>query len=130
MLHSDSNKSQKELNQNINWKMFRITVDYLGGGAIQRQILKLTCSLIGVLCITSSTNGGFNVKGSSRYILKEFWPLLSFWCPPAGSKGKSHKLTSNFFRSILMQSQSHYLHQLYVFGSIVILFRETTIFTF
>ena len=31
MLHSDSNKAQKELNQNVNWKMFRITLDYLGG---------------------------------------------------------------------------------------------------
>ena len=30
VLHSDSNKAQKELNQNDNWKMFRITVDYLG----------------------------------------------------------------------------------------------------
>ena len=30
VLHSDSNKAQKELNQNVNWKMFRITVDYLG----------------------------------------------------------------------------------------------------
>ena len=30
MLHSDSNKAQKELNLNVNWKMFRITVDYLG----------------------------------------------------------------------------------------------------
>ena len=32
MLHSDSNKAQNELNQNVNWKMFRITVDYWGGG--------------------------------------------------------------------------------------------------
>ena len=32
MLHGYSNKAQKELNQNVNWKMFRITVDYLGGG--------------------------------------------------------------------------------------------------
>ena len=31
LLHSDSNKAQKELNQNVNRKMFRITVDYLGG---------------------------------------------------------------------------------------------------
>ena len=31
MLHSDSNKAQKELNQNVNWIMFKITVDYLGG---------------------------------------------------------------------------------------------------
>ena len=30
VLHSDSNKAQKELNQNVNWKIFRITVDYLG----------------------------------------------------------------------------------------------------
>ena len=30
VLHSDGNKAQKELNQNVNWKMFRITVDYLG----------------------------------------------------------------------------------------------------
>ena len=30
VLHSDSNKAQKDLNQNVNWKMFRITVDYLG----------------------------------------------------------------------------------------------------
>ena len=30
MLHSDSSKEKKELNQNVNWKMFRITVDYLG----------------------------------------------------------------------------------------------------
>ena len=30
MLHSNNNKAQKELNQNVNWKMFRITVDYLG----------------------------------------------------------------------------------------------------
>ena len=30
MLNSDSNKAQKELNQNVIWKMFRITVDYLG----------------------------------------------------------------------------------------------------
>ena len=49
VLHSNSNKAQKELNQNVNWKMFRITVDYLG--AIKRHILKLTCSLIGVLCV-------------------------------------------------------------------------------
>ena len=49
VLHSDSNKAPKELNQNVNWKRFRITVAYLG--AIQRQILKLTCSLIGVLCV-------------------------------------------------------------------------------
>ena len=26
MLHSASNKAQKELNQNVNWKMFRLTV--------------------------------------------------------------------------------------------------------
>ena len=31
MLHSDSNKAQKELNQNVDWKVFRITVIYLGG---------------------------------------------------------------------------------------------------
>ena len=31
MLHSDSNKAQKELNQNVNWKMFRITFDYFWG---------------------------------------------------------------------------------------------------
>ena len=31
MLHSDSNKAHKELNKNVNWKMFRITVDYFGG---------------------------------------------------------------------------------------------------
>ena len=44
---------------------------------------------------------------------------------------KSHKLTSNachvtFFRSNLMHSQSHYLRQLYVINSIVILFKATT----
>ena len=31
MLHSDSNKAQNELNQNENLKMFRISVDSLGG---------------------------------------------------------------------------------------------------
>ena len=31
VLQSDSDKAQKELNQNVNLKMFRITVDYLGG---------------------------------------------------------------------------------------------------
>ena len=31
MLHSDSNKAQKELNQNVIWKMFRITVYHSGG---------------------------------------------------------------------------------------------------
>ena len=30
MLHSNSNNALKEVNQNVNWKMFRITVDYLG----------------------------------------------------------------------------------------------------
>ena len=31
VLNSDSNKAQKELDQNVNWKMVRITVAYLGG---------------------------------------------------------------------------------------------------
>ena len=48
---------------------------------------------------------------------------------------KSHALASNacqvtFFRSNLMQSQSHYLHQLYMISSIVILFKATTELTF
>ena len=30
VLHSDSNKAKKELNENVNWKMSRITVYYLG----------------------------------------------------------------------------------------------------
>ena len=30
VLHSDSNKAQKKLNRNVNWKMLRITVDYFG----------------------------------------------------------------------------------------------------
>ena len=30
VLHSDSSKAQKQLNQIVNWKMFRIMVDYLG----------------------------------------------------------------------------------------------------
>ena len=30
MLHSDSNKAQKELNQNVIWKMFRITNNHSG----------------------------------------------------------------------------------------------------
>ena len=38
MLHSYSNKAQKELNQNVNWKMFRITVDHLGGGNLMSNI--------------------------------------------------------------------------------------------
>ena len=49
VLHGYSNKAQNELNQNVNWKMLRITYDYLG--AIKHQILKLTCALIGVLCV-------------------------------------------------------------------------------
>ena len=31
MLHSDSNKGHKELNQTVDLKKFRITVDYFGG---------------------------------------------------------------------------------------------------
>ena len=30
VLHSDSNKAQKESNKNVDWKMFEITVDYSG----------------------------------------------------------------------------------------------------
>ena len=57
MTHRYSNKVQKDLNQNDNLKMFRITVDSFV--AIKRQILNLTCFLIGVLCV-SSTTCGFN----------------------------------------------------------------------
>ena len=47
--HSDSDRAQKELNQTVNLEMFNFTVDSFAGK--YRQMLKLTCPFIGVLCV-------------------------------------------------------------------------------
>ena len=77
-LHSDSNKAQKELNQNVNWKVFSITGDYFK--AIQRQILKFTCSLIDVLCkpmaVLMSRDAVMKVKKNSGHIYRYVALLL------------------------------------------------------
>ena len=64
--------------------------------------------------------------------LKKNWSFLSSWCPFAGTEGKLtetdvKRLSSHFFNSNLMQSQSHYLNQLYMISSIVILFKATSV---
>ena len=83
VLHSNSNKAQKELNQN----MFRITVDYLGGNLT--SIVEINVLLNRrPMCVYFINQWRFNVYGSSHYSSKFFLTLVSLWCPYAGTNGK------------------------------------------
>ena len=94
MLHSDSNKAQKDLNKNVNWKMFRITVDYFGGN--------LTSNIeINVLlnrrpkCLFHQPMAVIMLRATVITVQKNFYHYYRPGTRLLVQSLKSHKLTSN-----------------------------------
>ena len=99
VLHSDSNKAQKEMNQNVNGKMFRITVDYLGGNLTSNIEINVLLNR-SPMCLFHQPMAVLMVKDLIITVQKNCDHYYRYGARLLVKRVKSHILTSNAWQVI------------------------------
>ena len=96
VLHSDSNKAHKELNQNINWKLFRITVDYLWSNLTSNIDINVLLNRR-LLCLFHKPMAVLMFRDQVITVQNTFDHYYHSGVRLPLQRVKSHKLTSNAY---------------------------------